>query len=68
MIRNASYRRALVVILMSLGAVIIFLAPESPTDIWTGVAFVCVGILIELIGITLAHRAESMAENQKKIR
>ena len=56
MIKNARYRRTLVSGLILLGGVIMFFAPSSPTDRWVGVAFVSVGILIEIIGITIAHR------------
>lgn len=57
MIKNARYRRILVAVLILLGAVIIFFAPASPTEMWIGAVFASVGILIEIIGITLAHRS-----------
>lgn len=56
MIKITRYRRILVSGLILLGAVMIFLAPSSATDIWVGVVFVTAGFLIELIGITLAHK------------
>jgi uncharacterized membrane protein YdjX (TVP38/TMEM64 family) len=56
MIKNSRYRRLLVSGLILLGGVILFFAPSSPTEVWVGAAFVCVGILIEIIGITIAHR------------
>lgn len=59
MIKRARYRRTLVAGLILLGAVIIFLAPSSSTDIWTGAIFVSLGILIEIIGITIAHRDDN---------
>jgi hypothetical protein len=56
MVISIRYRRILVTILILLGAAFIFFAPSSPTDMWIGAVFASVGVLIEIIGITIAHR------------
>ncbi|MEJ2565416.1 MAG: hypothetical protein P8164_08515 [Gammaproteobacteria bacterium] len=56
MIRNSYYRRILVAVLLLLGGVMMFLAPSSPPGYWTGVVFILVGIVIETIGIAMAHK------------
>jgi hypothetical protein len=57
MIKNRFYRRILVAALILLGGVIIFFAPTSPPDFRLGVAFIGVGLLIEIIGLAIAQRA-----------
>jgi len=57
MIKSVRYRRTLVATLIILGAVLILFAPSSPTDMWIGTLFASAGILIEIVGITIAHRS-----------
>jgi len=57
MIKNARYRRILAAGLILLGAVMMLFAPASSTDVWIGLVFVSLGLLLEIIGITIAHRA-----------
>lgn len=47
-------RRALALVLIVLGGALMYLAPE----IWAGVALLVVGVLLEVAGITLEHRAQ----------
>jgi drug/metabolite transporter (DMT)-like permease len=42
-------RRIVAVILVILGAVLMFLAPE----VWAGVALLAAGVLVEVVGIAL---------------
>ncbi len=51
MLKNKSARRFLSVLLVLVGAALIFLATEA----WTGAILVGLGIAIELIGITMRH-------------
>lgn len=52
MIRNPRIRRALSFILMVLGGLLIFLAPE---EIWMGTLLLCLGAALEVAGM-LIHR------------
>ena len=52
MFKNKSARRFLSVLLVLVGAALIFLATEA----WAGAVLVGLGITIELIGITMRHR------------
>lgn len=52
MLRNQSIRRPLALLLVVLGAILIFLA----TNAWAGAALVVLGISIELIGIAIRHK------------
>jgi 1,4-dihydroxy-2-naphthoate octaprenyltransferase len=52
MIRNKNKRRLLVVLLMAVGAILIFLATEA----WSGYLLVVLGIIIEAVGIKLDHQ------------
>ena len=54
MIRNPRIRRTGAVILVVLGAVLMFLAPE----VWQGAVLLALGIVLELVGIALERRAE----------
>jgi drug/metabolite transporter (DMT)-like permease len=49
---NAGPRRILSGLLVVLGAVLIFLAPET----WAGVVLLSLGVVVELIGMVLGHR------------
>jgi len=53
MLRKRQPRRTLAITLVVLGGVLMFLAPA----IWGGLAVLALGVVIELIGITLEHRA-----------
>ncbi len=54
MIRNRRIRRATAVIMMGAGAILMFLAPE----VWQGALLFALGVVLELVGITLEHKAE----------
>jgi len=45
-------RRALGALLAGVGALLMWLAPES----WSGVALLAAGVALEAVGITLEHR------------
>jgi energy-converting hydrogenase Eha subunit E len=45
-------RRSLTATLVVLGAALIFLAPET----WSGMLLLVLGVLLELIGVSLGHR------------
>lgn len=53
MIKNPRTRRALSLILLILGGVLFFLAPE---DIWVGALLVALGLALEVAGALMAHR------------
>jgi hypothetical protein len=53
MLKNPRTRRAIAVIMMMLGAILMFLAPE----VWQGALLLTLGVALELIGIALEHRA-----------
>jgi hypothetical protein len=53
MIRNQRIRRPIAVIMMVLGAILMFLAPE----IWQGTLLLAAGVVLELFGIALKHKA-----------
>jgi drug/metabolite transporter (DMT)-like permease len=52
MLKKKPHRRILAFSLIVLGAVLMFLAPE----VVVGVVMMIVGVLVEMIGITLEHR------------
>jgi hypothetical protein len=54
MIKNKRIRRTSALIMVALGAILMFLAPE----VWQGALLLALGIIIELVGITLEHNAE----------
>lgn len=54
MIRNPRLRRTAAAILVVLGAILMFLAPE----VWQGAVLLVLGIVLELLGIALEHKAE----------
>jgi hypothetical protein len=53
MLSKRRSRRALAVFLVVLGGVLMALAPE----IWAGLAVLALGVIIELAGIALEHKA-----------
>lgn len=53
MIKNTSTRRASAAIMVVLGAILMLIAPE----IWAGLLLLILGVVLELVGIALAHRA-----------
>jgi hypothetical protein len=55
MIKNTRTRRASAVIMMVLGAILMFLAPE----VWQGALLFVMGVVLELIGISLEHKAKN---------
>lgn len=55
MIRNPRARRALSVLLMVVGGVLLFLAPE---DIWIGALLLGLGIALEVAGALMYRRSE----------
>ena len=53
MIKNIRTRRASATIMVVLGAILMLLAPE----IWAGLLLLILGVVLELIGIALGHKA-----------
>ena len=53
LIRHKGLRRALGAVLVGVGAVLMWLAPE----VWSGVVLLAAGIALEIAGIALEHRA-----------
>lgn len=54
MLRNSRIRRASAVIMVVLGAILMFLAPEA----WPGALVLILGVVLELAGIALEHKAK----------
>ncbi|MFZ5594037.1 MAG: hypothetical protein ACOY4D_07230 [Pseudomonadota bacterium] len=54
MIRNPRTRRIISFALVTLGGVLMFFAPE--TEEWAGMAVLALGVLIEIIGISIEHK------------
>lgn len=54
MIKNTRIRRTGALILVVLGAILMLLAPE----VWQGALLLALGVIIELIGITLERSAD----------
>ncbi len=54
MIRSPHTRRTIALSLIVLGGLLMFFAPE--TEEWAGLAVLALGVIIEIIGITLEHR------------
>lgn len=52
MVKNPRTRRALSLLLLVLGGLFLFLAPE---DIWIGVLLMILGVVLELLGAVM-HR------------
>jgi hypothetical protein len=53
MIRNPRTKRLLSVVLLILGAMLMFFAPEN---IWIGAILFAVGLGLEIAGLVLGHR------------
>ena len=54
MIKNVRTRRASATLMVVLGAILMLLAPE----IWAGLLLLILGVVLELAGIALAHKAD----------
>jgi hypothetical protein len=54
MIKNQRIRRAIAVAMVVLGAALMLLAPEA----WPGALLLVVGVVLELLGIALEHKAK----------
>lgn len=54
MIKNTPIRRTGALVMVVLGAILMFLAPE----VWQGALLLALGVIIELIGITLERNAD----------
>ncbi len=54
MLRNPRVRRAGAMIMILLGAILMYLAPE----VWQGALLIALGVVLELVGITLERKAE----------
>ncbi len=54
MIKNTRIRRTGALIMVVLGAILMFIAPE----VWPGALLLALGVVIELIGIALEHNAD----------
>lgn len=52
MIKNIRTRRTSATIMVTLGAILMLLAPE----IWAGLVLLILGIVLELVGIALGHK------------
>ena len=52
MMKNPRARRASAVIMVVLGAILMFLAPEA----WPGALVLILGVVLELVGIALEHK------------
>jgi len=55
MIKNIRMRRASATVMVVLGAILMLLAPE----IWAGLLLLFLGVVLELAGIALAHKANT---------
>lgn len=54
MMKNRRTRRAIAATMVALGAILMFLAPET----WPGALVLILGIALELAGIALEHKAK----------
>ena len=54
-LKNKAISRSLALLLVALGAALMFLAPET----WAGLVLLVIGISLELIGIALRQRGSS---------
>ena len=55
MLKKTAIRRPVAVVLVAIGAAMMFLAPET----WAGLALLATGIALEAIGIALRQRDSS---------
>lgn len=51
LLKNTALRRSLALMLIVLGAVLLFLAPET----WPGLGLLAIGVALEIAGISLRH-------------
>ena len=54
MIKNTRIRRTGALVMVMLGGILMFLAPE----VWQGALLLALGIIIELVGITLERKGD----------
>lgn len=54
MVKNIRTRRASAAIMVALGAMLMLMAPE----IWAGLILLVLGVVLELAGIALGHKAD----------
>lgn len=54
MIKNLRTRRTVAAIMVVLGAILMLIAPE----VWAGLLLLILGVVLELAGIALAHKAD----------
>lgn len=54
MLNNPRTRRTIAVLMVVMGAILMFLAPEA----WPGGLVLVVGVILELAGIALEHKAK----------
>lgn len=52
MLNKPAVRRGVALLLVVLGALVMFFAPET----WAGMALLVLGVSLEMIGIALRHR------------
>ena len=52
MLKNTALRRAVAGLLVVLGAVVMFFAPET----WPGAILLALGVSLEMVGIALRHK------------
>lgn len=56
MIKNLRTRRTSAAIMVVLGAILMLIAPE----IWAGLLLLILGVVLELVGIALGHKANNV--------
>lgn len=54
MIKNKRMRRTGALVMIVTGAILMFLGP----DVWQGALLLGLGVIVELVGITLEHNAD----------
>lgn len=54
MVKNIRTRRTSAAVLVVLGAILMLIAPE----IWAGLLLLILGVVLELVGIALGHKAD----------
>jgi len=54
MIRNPRIRRTSAIVMVTLGAILMLLAPE----VWQGALLLALGVVLELVGIALERKGE----------
>lgn len=56
MVKNIRRRRTSAAIMVALGAILMLIAPE----IWAGLLLLILGVVLELAGIALGHKADKV--------